>query len=614
MNETESNNDLSFEDVIRGNFSDSEQGKIEKFLKISESPAEIASYKKRILSPKGPLEIQMAARAVHTEDIFSNLGDMSEVQHADKNRRRHDQKALYKRVYPLYKARLFQVLFRSSALNRHFRDKYHDREMILFRFMNLFKFGTPFYPGEAVCRFVLGYIIPVQRILKPFMKRMYNQGWCNAKGQRILEPYEFNLIVECERCMDVNAANSFLNNRSNPPRAIAAMNSFLGSYYAIVHNPDNVRALLNSVKKILQHIRPGQSDRAVAVQLTGMLHDFFNGDIEENFLIPLFESYLCRTLTVSVLDSMMAIRPVSRTEYYADHKLTDAMSAREEEYRKQLFQTKKELKEELDFLETAQAALDQKTVKHDPRGPTNVLVLSLAIESGLKMIPGFPMYGDFLPQHRALFAAQYFISTLAHVLTKKLEIGTSPTDPRSTSAVLFQGDVFISELRSISSNLKNMRQIAERPFIDDIINEIPKRMGKDIVIHRHVLNLVADSFYSIGRKLFLYGTAPDDAVSRNIPLTLKDFGMYRTQYERCFLLASPQQVKMAVGRNLFQKSIKEILLEITAFCIQYVYNFECAFRMFEPDSNRQDTLKNMLSAHAFLKDNLKALEEDPMNF
>jgi hypothetical protein len=601
----------SQEDIFRKQIldplSEGELFQVEKIRKLSEDPEDILIFKQELVDLKSKMIKESPAFA-----LSQNLAEVDKLAPADiQHPRPHPKKRKTDdKVFIKTKPGFFQVLLNIFSLLSQFRNKYRKQRKVRFSILNFLKNSSFFFIDDSVIFFAEKEILPLLNLLHPFVRAIYEWGWCDAKGKRILIPLDFNLISNFERFINKRSLEQFFHFPRNPAKSMVALNGFIHYYYELIHDQVHFERLMLNIKKILFLMVDNKSENIsmeTVKTILKMIMEFSKMNLERNFLIPVFESFVGHPVLNSETKSLIKITPISISEYYADSRLSSIMKAKEEQYKKYIESKLAKSKELLNLIQNAKRDLDYK-IEHS-KGHFLSLI-EHAVFKKYSIYKGFPNFEDLLPHQKCFFAALYFIETYEGFLTSAMKVKKDITREDIIEARIFELSVFKHELEFIFGALNKLRHIAEKGFTGDIFSHLSKdgELTNEMKIHLSNLDSVADMFFFLGYKIYRYFKGNLKKKEEAQPLNADEMGSMLSFYDQYVIFQISTKKDFNEGYYFFQKKISDILMEIKAFCFQYVYHFENQYRKFQGDSDRSKTLKAMISEISLLEKKIKTLE------
>lgn len=608
-------NEQDQEDLFKRQLSDpkslGEKGQVDKIKRFSNDAQEIIQFKKELVHTREKIQ----SNQIEEEKAQEKKEESPKLHFsipAPKLKRRRSDKPTFVKSKPKFLAVFMNIL----SLISLFKNKYKKSKRVRFSIFNFLTNGSFFHPDLSVTIFAQQEIISLQELLQPFLKEIYAWGWCDIKGKRILDPFGFNLISECERLMDKKSVEEFLYFPSNAEKSIGSLNAFIRYFYSVMESEENFILLLSNIQKILTVMSVSKEKTRVLENfklISNLLNEMKNKNIEKNFLIPIFECFLSRPILKKEIESLVEIDSISTTEYYADARLFASMKSKEEQYEKYIAAKTKKIKALLDLIYIIKKDLNFE-VKKATGDETNLM--NYAVSKNLSKYKGLPHFESLQTHHKTFLAINYFLETYNFFLSKSVEIKKSIADEKALEVTIFDRRVFESEIYYLQNTTQRLLEIAEKSFRGDIFAPAsPEGETADTMkIFLTALNTIADQVYSIGEKLNKYSDIHAKMKVDEGPISSSDLGKEKSLYHDYIVYQIPKR-KFSDGYYFFQKKISDILLEIRAFCFQYTYHFESLYRNFPPEHNRQSSLKNLVSDQSNFEKKLKSLEKgDDVDF
>jgi hypothetical protein len=598
------------EDLLRNQLrnpkSEGEKAQVDKIRKLSEDPDEIIQFKKDLINTKEKYAKKYSDNETGPERSEINLRTPEPpVRKTTQKRRRADQKA-FQQERPGF----FQVLVNLLSLISLFKSKYSAEKKIRFSFFNYFTNGSFFFPDYTVFKFARTELIPILETLKPIAREMYDWGWCDAHGKRVLDPYGFNLISQFERLLDKRILEEALVHQYAPEKIIESLNNFTKQYFTLIVKKENRKLLAVNVKKILGIMQEAEV-REISQEnirlFTRLMDELFEKPVEQNFLVPIFESHMGRPLAENEYKNWLETEPLSSSEYYADPRLMAAMRVKEEAYEKYLSGKIHSLKSTLALIAEVRNDLEFKVVKGKE---LFFNLIDYAVQKKYSTFKGFPVLEDLLPHQKCFFCTLFFVDTYDSFLSKDLKVKKDLSEQKTVDIRLFDHTLFENDLDHLFNSTDQLKRIAEKGYRGDIFSPSveEKDISKEHKNHLNILNNIADIYFSIGIKINKYFSNEAKVKDDARPLTEDQLGKIISAYDQYLIFQIPSKKDFREGYYFFQKRIRDILTEIRAFCFQYTYNFEYQFRKFKFESQRKKTLKKLLSEKVILEKIQKSLE------
>ncbi len=594
------NDDLLREQILNPK-SEGEKNQVEQIKKFSEDPEEIIRFRKDLQKVKE--SYSQHQNDTEDSDSKSNAG-RRQIQLTPK-RRRYDLPVIEEK-----KASFFHVFFNLFSLLRLFKGKYKNSTMVDFSFVNFLSNGSFFSPSRNVALFVQKEIIPLQEMMRPFLRNVYQYGWRDKKGKKILDPYSFNLLAEFERLQNKNHVEDFLQYLNQPAKAMEKLNYFLGYYFSITETQADEHSLLNSLKIVITRM---VSDDETALSgknaklLLKLAEEFISLPIKEKMITPLLESYLARPLDIGDIEQLIKFKSISTTEYYADPQLKARMKILEEKYKKYLEEKKEKTTNLVNNVYALAKALE---FRRDHNG-NKVLLVDYAASKKRNMIKGLMESLDLFSHQKPFLTVEFFFDVYFPLIQSSITVKKDFRERRTMEISFFASDVFSEEFHNIDSSRDYLRKFAEKfqtkeNIFETSLNDLTEEQNYQII----VINNVADQFYSIGSKLIKYFSAqiPENQMTEEV-ITETNLGKRRSIFESYFLHGLPHKKDFQTEYDFFQKTMYEILQEIQAFCFQYAYSYEHQQRQFKSSDSRQKTFKNLLAEKNKLETELEALKK-----
>lgn len=597
-----SDNEL-FRDQVLNPQSEGERHQVDKIKKFSENPDEILKFRK-------DLDNMSQGLAPQKEENSSIGAKGTKVSSASRGkslkRRRYD-----KRVVKENKRSFFYILMNIFTILGEFAQKYRKKKNVQASILNQLANGSFLYPSKATAEFVSRDIIPLQEMLRPFMRAIYQYGWRNVDGSLLHKPFEFNLIAEFERLQSKRYLDDYLANRHNPAKAVERINHFIGYYFGIAQDPSYKDQLINALKRSITSMATeessyfsGQNGKLVL----NMAEDFWSLPIIPDLMVPLFESYLARPLTEEELLNLLELEEISSSEYFADPQLKARMQVLADKMKKFVQDKKKKIQEQLSNIQTITEAL---TVQKE-YNTKMLLLVDFAANQKRNLMKGFTDAYDLFSYQKPYLSSQYFFETYVPLLYGELLVRKEPSDINTITIQLFDLMAFREELDNITASREYMQNFAEKFQTKDDIFEIPftgltEEQNYQIV----VLNNVADQFFRIGQKLknYLQSESQESKLVQN-PVKKEDFGKFRSIYDSYYLHSFPNMSHDFLRDfQLYQKQLSGLLYETMAFCLQYTYYFEHQKRNYKAGDEREKTLKELVSQKSTLENEQNKLIE-----
>lgn len=557
---------------------------------------------------------------------MANKTDKLQQIHDHPHRRRYDNTQVYnsrsayekkRRIqYKKHKEGFLSHLWHYLGKKEAFHEKYKGKSPVHVSFSRLLITGNPFAPARSVYRYVDQEVAPRQLDLRPIFTQLYQWGWCDVQGKRLLQPVEFNLISDSQRLMDENYIEEFLLNPYHPTQTLENLNFFLAYYFSVAYDPTNLKLLRNAIEKMLPVIasqRPDQIESEKIPHILGQIDAFFTPEIEKRFIIPLFECYYGRPLT-RIRNYIQPVR-VSQEEYYADAKLKKQMEALELHYIESIRRKKEDLAFSLELFEMIEQDLPKSAASFTTGTSSGESLLDYGVATWLLASRHEGFNEPPLTHQRCYLALQYFLHTYAPVLNETLELRPNLSDPARTLVPFFQEEPFAHELSALRENIMTSYHAAREEKNKDLMTTEPEKLFEEQKTKAAIFNTICDRFYSIGVKLAKYALRKQGQSNTSYPIGSADLGRYRSKYESHIIYGFPESKKGSSTSHLFLRSVDNVLEEIRAFCFQGCYYLESQQRSFDNDSPKTAPLAVELQNRKALQNRLNEvnleLEKSP---
>ena len=526
------------------------------------------------------------------------------------SRRRYDNTIVYntadsyekikKLEYKKHQESFFSLLFNYFKRQHLFFENYGLFSPVELSLWQLITQGNPFQLSSSVYSYIKNEIIPKQQYLRPIITKIYQWGWCDPIGRRILKPLEFNLISNTQRVMDATYCEDFLVGPFHPEKSISKLDFFLAYYFSIAYDSANTITLFEASQNILPIIAAEQPDVFELEEIDTILDNlrsFFSQETEDKFVIPLFETYYGHP--IQNIRTYITPIQISDQEYYAEESLKQAMRLKERQYHKRLEQQSQDLSFTLAMLDTIQQDLkkdfsyfSQASTKKNYGGNHKPLI-EYIVERGATQLKISPESCN--PQQRAYLAIQFFIQHYAPILTEILDMRETFASPKLETSALFRDDLFKEEIKIIRENLIQVTNIAGTTSEKKLFKLPNEQLSNEELSNLNLLNNIADQYFSIAKKLYMYLHDSDKEIS-GYPLASVDLEKYKSKFHHHILYSlSGTKTNNLFSQHLVTRVIASILEEIRCFCFQYTYEFESDYRSFAPQSERQETLKTIVA-------------------
>ncbi|MCP4133244.1 MAG: hypothetical protein GY754_19910 [bacterium] len=486
------------------------------------------------------------------------------------NKRKYD-KSLISEKPPRGLKHLFSY-FRIKSL---FKNKYKKSKKISWSLRNLLNNGSVFFPSGSVYQFVQNLVMQ-QELLREAFRKMYTSGWLTEEGEDVLSPGEFNLIGEMERLASDETILNFLINHKRPQNAIKKISPFLGHYLSITRSKKTKTDLINAAEKSMKRIVYTDPKELKTIEkVITALNQFLSGEIENNFIIPLFESAFLSAFSDEKLRSYIALHEIEEGKYLADPNLLQLMAARKKSYLEKMTGELDRIEEEIAFISDIQNSLEiNKEILPDVTGTILEYLLFHYYHKSMNILDAKKNNLTELAGVLCDIFAQSYESFL-------LEGATLKIDNEFRVAKIFDSAIFIKEVQAIKSKRRSIRDFENKAYPISLLQE--KTPDKEKLIFLNTLTGVNDSFYSIGKKLStaLLGhtrALSDDAVDAGFSISEKGIGHSTIpSYDQAARSMHSSQIYKYTIAN---KKIIDIISEIKDFSLCFSYSFEFTGRDF----------------------------------
>ncbi len=600
--------DSLFKEKFSRPLSQGEKEQVDRLRQFSSNPDEILQVRKSLQDSQNRQTKEEFNPASETEEDANRIANLREQTYPPTPQRRKYDKPMLTRKRKSF----FEILFNIFSINNQFAQKYIRSKKVSFGFFNILSNNSFYFPSPEVIRLVDRELIPLVDLLQPMIKKIYLFGWCDSKGKRFFGPFDFNLISELERAMNRRYLENFLIHRLNPVKSLESLFPFLGYYLSITSKPDQIETVKQNIKTALTFMSGSPEDNLQTKDkktINVLLDQFFSAQITEDFITPILECYYARPILQFDPYDFFQIEPISSTEFYADSKLLFRMKLKEENYRKQLFKKENEIQQQIKFLSAIQEALIYQRTSNQG----NIDLIDFACQYHLAKIKGFSFVSNLFSHHKSYLATLFFMESYRLFLDKEIvlipkkmpegELASNNARQEFERALLFDSEIFSSEILALQNSLTPLQKIADKNFPkDDIFEKYQDDKNSEIFYYLITLNNVADQFYQIGEKIYRYLQAPQDCKEESSALTFDEMGLLFSYYHHHEVKELSESADFHFNYLFFQKKISNILYEIMSFAFQYCFHYENQHRVFASESNRKKTLKSFLKDRSSLEE------------
>lgn len=467
-------------------------------------------------------------------------------------------------------------------LKRQFKEKYRKSSPVSSSIINYVIHGAPFYPSETVCSFVQEILILQEELREP-VRRMYTSGWLDRIGADVLTPLEFNLISELERLTADPSIFNFLIHRKKPQIAIVKINPFLGYFLSLTRSPQHRSKLYNAARKSLQKIAsPDMRDAAKIDNIVFRIEKFLSEQTLIRFIIPLFECAFMKPMSAEEIQAMASLDEVDETCYRADAKLIEVMDERKRLFNEALKKNIFLLEEELNFVLDLKASIETSYELPGDRSG-NFLEYLLYYYYQTKNLPA-----PHKDSNIAITAGDLCdIFTLSYETV--LSEGVSIKIANDMKAVrLFEKSLFQREIDAIRTNRRSLISYDRKRYTPHILYS-DSREGEEAFFLKSLAE-IADSFYSIGEKLYRVVKGNDESSLREEKTTdtfinAQTIGKTRIPFAAHTILG--RESSQMYTYTVANRKVREVLEDIKMFAFNFAHAFEHRKREFSTSARKE---------------------------
>ena len=568
-----------------------EESQSEKLKKFNDDAEVIVDTRKKLEN----LQSDLTSDKKTIDDTVETLRkDNKEIpqfkqRHYDRSILKRKPKKSYKQILSFFKIRTL------------FFKKYGSENKISYRFFNFLIDKEIFHPGISVYSFVKDLIVTQQQ-LRPYFRKMYSGGWLNDSGEDVLGPREFNMIGEMERAVGDDSLINFLIYSKQPTIAIKKISSFLGYYLSITRDDSAKSILISATEKSLGRILfPDQSEIKKVESIMKRIKEFISIEVDEDFLIPLFESVYLEPFTNKKIRESIVLEKIPGSYYKASGNLNQLMNSKRNNLSEAIQNKAKNIEEELAFIRDLKELVNKNVIVKSKKIPFLEYMLLNYHENDIESF-------NLRRKNIAAFIhdlCDFFYKTYELLFLEGINV---KIDQTIKNIKIFETLVFENEINAVKTLNRNLSEYINSGYTFDLLSQT-KDKNKNIVF-LNILDKLNDAFYAIGEKLITIISGHEKKFTSKKhfstkTIILKEYNESIIPYHDTKIMnINPSMNK---GYSLADKSVMSALKEIMIFCLCISYRFENSHRDFSK-TWRKESISDKIAKEKFLIEKLQKLQ------